>query len=89
MKPAFKAAAIWILISQATVILIMASYGWEDNINVYAFHTFLLGVLGLIPGGICLLLRKRDAGFGFLIGCGIMLVIGYSACAMGPGLRLH
>jgi hypothetical protein len=89
MKPAFKSALITILVSQLIVILLMAANGWEDSVNVFAFYTFILGVAGLIPGAICLLVRKRNTGFGIVIGCGIMLVIGYSACAMGPGLRLH
>jgi hypothetical protein len=85
MRSATKAAIITILVSQLIVILVMADNGWEDSLNVFAFYTFIFGVIGLIPGVTCLLVRKRNTGFGIIIGCGIMLVVGYGACTMAPG----
>jgi hypothetical protein len=82
MRPTIRTAIITILIVQVIVFIISASDGWRGYYRVTGAWNFVLGALGLIPGlGLALVKESRAVGQGILIGCGIMLLIGFAICS--------
>lgn len=82
MKPAIKSAIITLLIVQLIVLIVEAGSGWRYYYRTMGSYNFILGLFGLIPGlTLALIKESRAIGQGILIGCGIMLVVGFAICS--------
>jgi hypothetical protein len=85
MRPALKSAIITILIVQAIVLFVSVTKRGENLYQLFGTCNLMLGALGLIPGlGLACVKQSRALGQGILIGCGIMLLIGFAICSNLP-----